>query len=125
MPTRLLMIITTAFLAIVGLLLSFLSGEFLDYFDQPVNMFLVTAFQVIGALYLGFAMLNWMQKGSLIGGIYNRPVVVANLMHFGVVSVTLIKLIIGGVNESLIFMLAAIYTLFAIIFGYLLRTSPV
>ena len=125
MNTRLLMITTILFLAISGLILSFLPQEFLSYFDQAVGLFTTTLLQVIGALYLGFAMLNWMQKSAQIGGIYNRPVVVANLMHFGVVSITLIKLLIGGVNEPLVFMLAGIYTLFAIIFGYLLRTSPV
>lgn len=125
MPTRLIMIITTAYLALIGLILSFLPGEFLVYFDQPANTFTVTAFQVIGALYLGFAMLNWMVKSSRIGGIYNRPVVIANLMHFGVVSIALIKLIVGGLANPAVIALAVVYALFAIGFGYLLRTSPV
>jgi hypothetical protein len=36
------------------------------------------------ALYLGFTMLNWMVKGSLITGIYNQPIAVGNFMDFGV-----------------------------------------
>ncbi len=116
---------TTAYLVLIGLVLSFLPDEILVYFNQPANTFLKTAFQVIGALYLGFAMLNWMVKSSRIGGIYNRPVVVANLMHFGVVFIALIKLIVGGLANPAVIALAVVYGLFAIGFGYLLRTSPV
>jgi len=30
--------------------------------------------QIIGSFYFAFAILNWMSKGSIIGGIYNRPI---------------------------------------------------
>ena len=38
--------------------------------------------QIIGSLYFALAILNWMSKGSFIGGIYNRPIAIANLTHF-------------------------------------------
>jgi len=31
---------------------------------------------------LGFSILNWMSKASLIGGIYNKPLLIGNLLHF-------------------------------------------
>lgn len=37
--------------------------------------------QVLGASLFGFAMLNWMNRFATIGGIYGRPLVVANFAH--------------------------------------------
>jgi hypothetical protein len=34
---------------------------------------LPVAVQLYGAMLLGFAVVNWLAKDSLIGGIYNRP----------------------------------------------------
>ena len=47
--------------------------------------------QITGALYLGFAALNWMGKGNLIGGIYGRPVAIGNLLHFLVAAIAILK----------------------------------
>jgi len=47
--------------------------------------------QITGALYLGFAGLNWMGKANLMGGIYGRPVAIGNLLHFLVASFALFK----------------------------------
>lgn len=41
----------------------------------------VALLQLVGAGLFGFAMLNWLSRHSLIGGIYGRPLVVANLAH--------------------------------------------
>lgn len=38
--------------------------------------------QLMGALYFGFAMMNWTAKDSAIGGVYARPVSVGNFSHF-------------------------------------------
>lgn len=39
--------------------------------------------QLLGAAWLGFAALDWLGRGALLGGIYGRPVVMANaVLHF-------------------------------------------
>jgi hypothetical protein len=77
--------------------------------------------QVIGGLYLGFAMLNWMARGSVMGGIYGRPFVMANLLHF--VSAGLA--IWSRVPElSWLWALVAVYLVFAIGFGLILFRQP-
>ena len=38
--------------------------------------------QLMGALYFGFAIMNWTAKDSAIGGVYARPVSLANFSHF-------------------------------------------
>jgi hypothetical protein len=71
-------------------------------------------------------MLNWMAKGSLIGGIYNKPVAVGNFMHFGVGALALVKIISKIDDHSVIvIIITAIYAIFAILFAYVFTTNPV
>ena len=71
-------------------------------------------------------MLNWMSKGSIIGGIYNRPIVIANLTHFTIAGLALIKGILSYFSLSyIIWIIAIIYSIFAILFGILVFNHPV
>lgn len=86
----------------------------------------VVVIQITGALYLGFAMLNWMARSNLIGGIYSRPVAVGNLLHFAVVAITLLKVVIGGsLRTSEVIVGCVIYSLFAVCFGLVVFTHPI
>ena len=79
--------------------------------------------QMAGALYLGFAILNWTARGILIGGIYARPVALGNFLHFAMVSVMLIKAaIVHGVMQLAIS--ATVFSVFAIWFGLVLFRPP-
>ena len=70
-------------------------------------------------------MLNWMAKGTLIGGIYNRPIAIGNLMHFGVGAIALVKVISTVQTHSeIIISLTIAYVIFAILFAYVFRTNP-
>ena len=80
--------------------------------------------QVTGALYLGFAFLNWMARGVLIGGIYSRPVALGNFLHFAVVAATLLKAM-THFDLPVVYALSAAYTMFAAWFAVVLFTSPV
>ena len=86
----------------------------------------VVVIQITGALYLGFAMLNWMARSNLIGGIYSRPVAVGNLIHFAVVAIALIKAVVGGslrTNETIA--ACVVYSAFALWFGVVVFTHPI
>jgi hypothetical protein len=76
------------------------------------------AVEVAGALYLGFAILNWMAKGDAIGGIYRRPVAMGNMLHFFAVTMTLLRLIKAGDHQSAILVVALIYVVFTVGFGF-------
>ena len=93
MNTKLLMGVSAGFLGLLGIALSFIPQEILTFFKLQVTQLSTLFLQIIGALYMGFAMLNWMSKASLIGGIYNRPVAIANVMHFTVVALALVKIV--------------------------------
>jgi hypothetical protein len=79
-------------------------------------------FQIIGGLYFSYAMINWMSRGNLIGGIYNRPLAVANLTHFCIVALALLKINDKTMTLSII---TAVYLAFAVAFGIILFTHPV
>ena len=95
MNTKTLMIISAVFLAINGFLFTFFPNEIavLLLGINSDNYIFILILQILGALYLGFSILNWVSKTSLIGGIYNKPLLIGNLLHFFTASMALIKLI--------------------------------
>jgi hypothetical protein len=116
------MTLSAAALGITGILLSFFPTEIAVYFGLIENASIIL--QILGAPYFGFAILNWTAKANLIGGIYSRPVAIGNFSHFLIGALALLKLVF---NIGLNYLLAAaiIYSIFAILFGYVLFTNPV
>jgi len=123
MHSRILMITSAAFLAVLGLATSFMPQEVLGLHGTVPDTPTVLLVQMTGALYLGFAMLNWNARGILIGGIYARPVALGNFLHFAMVSIMLIKAaIVHGVLPLAIS--ATVFSVFAIWFGVVLFRPP-
>ena len=116
------MTVSAIILGLTGLILSFFPQEVSIYFgfNQSTSILL----QVLGALYFGFAMINWTGKAHLIGGIYSRPVAIGNFTHFIIGALALIKFTYNGTSLNYIWMAALIYSVFAILFGYVLFTTP-
>ena len=125
MKTKLLMTSSALFCAIIGILLSFLPNEIAEYLSVEPTIITILFLKILSALYLGFGILNWMAKGTLIGGIYNRPIAIGNLMHFGVGAIALVKVIsnIQSHSEIIIF-LTVFYVIFALLFAYVFKTNP-
>jgi len=124
MNTKALMIISAIFLAINGFGFTFFPNEIASLLINTDNYILILILQILGALYLGFSILNWTSKSSLIGGIYNKPILMGNLLHFFTASMTLIKLNQGFQDNQLIFSYTIIYSLFTLSFGYVFFTNP-
>ena len=117
------MIASAAFLAMLGLATSFLPEKVLGLHGTVPDTPTLLLVQMTGALYLGFAILNWTARGVLIGGIYARPVALGNFLHFAMVSVMLIKAaIVHGVMPLAIS--ATVFSVFAIWFGLVLFRPP-
>lgn len=113
MSTRLILSSSALFLATIGLALTFAPHEILATSD-PLQ---TTAAQLLGAALCGFAFLNWMSKGTVMGGIYGRPLAIANLAHFTIGGLALIKMA-GQLEPSWFFLtIAAVYMLFAALFA--------
>jgi len=66
-----------------------------------------------------------MSKTNLMGGIYSKPLLIGNLLHFFTASMALIKLTFKvETNLQLIFSYTIIYSLFTLFFGYVFFTNP-
>lgn len=125
MNTKILMTSSALFLATIGILLSFLPNEIVEYLNVEQNIITILFLKIMSALYLGFGILNWMAKGTLIGGIYNRPIAIGNLMHFGVGAIALVKISSNiQIHSEIIISLSAVYVIFALLFAYIFRTNP-
>ncbi len=126
MNTKIIMTASAIFLAIVGLSLVFFPVEVANYLNFGFQSLLILALQVMGGLFFGFAMLNWMSKGSVIGGIYNKPLVTANMAQFMVGGLALLKDLIHHLEKPpVIWILAVLYTIFGVLFAILFVRSPV
>lgn len=124
MQTKTLMTCSAVAMFGFGISLTFAPRELLLYtgsIAQPLSLLVV---QGAGALYLGFAMLNWMAKDNLIGGIYSRPVALGNLLHFWMFAIATVKTIVAGHHESPLIVIASIYCLFAVWFGLVVFGKP-
>ena len=123
MHTRALMSISAVFLALLGVGTLFAPAEVLAVHGTAPDNATKLLIQMMGALYLGFAILNWTARGNLIGGIYSRPVALGNLWHFLIVGILLTKAAIVFAAIPLAIS-AAIYSLFAIGFGLVIFRAP-
>lgn len=125
MNTKLIMTISAAFLAVMGIALTFAADDIIVAFvAEPSEILRITA-QLLGATYFGFAILNWMSKGAIIGGIYNKPLVMANFAHFFIGGAMLVKTVLH--NQQLpagLFILAGIYLVMALLFAFIMFRHP-
>ena len=123
--TKTLMIISAIFLAVNGFGLSFFPNEISLLLTNDNNHIFILIIQILGALYLGFSYVNWMSKNSLIGGIYNKPLLIGNTLHFLTASIAMIKLVFKFENNlQLIIANTIIYCLFTLCFGYVFFSDP-
>jgi hypothetical protein len=125
MNTRLVMGASALVMGGFGLSATFLPQEIAAYLGVSAEGALPLLIQVLGALYFALAMQNWTAKDSLIGGIYNRPLALANLVHFVVGALALAKGAFANPADTSVLAMAAVYALFAIAFGMIFFTSPV
>ena len=125
MKTKLLMTSSALFCVIIGILLLFLPNEIAEYLNVEPTIISILFLKILSALYLGFGILNWTVKGSLIGGIYNRPIALGNLLHFVVGSIELVKVISNiETHREIIIFLTALYIIFGVLFAYVLKNNP-
>ena len=122
--TRALMTASALFVAALGLAGSFLPQEFLHAAGAAPTPALTLLVQVTSALYLGFGMLNWMVRDSRIGGIFNRPVVVANLVHFVSAGLAMLKGVARDSGHDALWLVAIVYLAFAAGFGLVMYRTP-
>ena len=108
----------------LGIAASFAPAEILGHYgfnQSPIGAVLV---QLGGALYFGFAILNWTARENLIGGIYSRPVALGNFVHFTVAALALLKVVARSTFAGEVIAGATLYSVFALAFGFVVFTHP-
>jgi len=123
--SRALMSASALALALLGLPCIFAPEVVLQRLAGSSNAGAELIVQITGALYLGFAGLNWMGKGNLIGGIYGRPVAIGNLLHFLVAAIALIKSASAMGGPRFLWPIALGYASFALGFALIVFRNPV
>ena len=119
------MVASAIVMGIIGLILIFMPNETLQFLNQEQNGVLALILQLMGALYFGFAILNWMAKNVLIGGIYAKPLSLGNFTNFLIGGLTLIKIVMNDNSTAIyIWILTILYVVFAAAFGLVSFTSP-
>jgi hypothetical protein len=109
---------------LLGITASFFPKEILNYTGVSPTGTLMLLIQIMGALYFGFAIMNWMAKTVLIGGIYARPLAMGNFAHFMIAAFAFIKAAMNNSVSQFLWIIAVIYLIFAVLFGIVLFTNP-
>lgn len=109
----------------LGIIASFMPEEILQALEQTPTNALVLIVQIAGSLYFGFAIINWMARSYLAGGIYAKPLTMGNFAHFLIAGIAIAKAAISNkIVTKYILILVIIYLLFAVAFGIVAFTNP-
>jgi len=80
--------------------------------------------QLLAAAWLGVASLNWLQRRALLGGIYGRPTVLANLTLYLISALSLLRALPGHRVHPALWAAMVLSTLLAAAYGTLLLRGP-
>ena len=117
------MMLSAVFLAALGFVTFYMPERVLGVHGTVPDNATLLLIQMMGALYLGFAILNWTARGAIIGGIYARPLALGNFLHFVLVATVLTKAAIRfGVLQLAVS--ALVFGAFAVAFGLLVFKNP-
>jgi hypothetical protein len=123
--TRLIMTVGAVFLALIGIILSFLPNEVAAYFQIENTKTIQLILQIAGAQYFAMGMLNWMMRNSVIGGIYNRPVTIANFAHYLIGALALAKGLLSSSGLPFVFyILIGYYLVFVVLYAFIFNRNP-
>jgi hypothetical protein len=114
MNTKFLMTSSSLVLGAAGVFALFMPDALLPAQGGAGSMLV----QLMGGLYFAFALMNWTAKDSAIGGIYARPVSLANFSHFLTGALLLVKYLFNAFD---LFVLAVtvVYAIYAVCFYWL------
>ena len=117
MNTRILLTLAAAFMSVGGIAGTFFTREVLVMHHTTTDRGSILVVQMAGALYLGFAIMNWMSRGNLMGGIYSRPLALGNFVYFLNIGLAMGRIAADDPHASTV-VAAIIHGLFAAAFAY-------
>lgn len=108
------MVSSAVVLGVFGFLASFFANELLSHTKVTSQGAGEMFVQFMSAGMLSLAVLNWMGRNTVLGGIYGRPILTGNLVYFLIVLINMIKMLIAKPELPGMWILAAIYLIFTI-----------
>lgn len=109
-------------LSIVGIVTLFapevLLTHILGTMDAPHPLI-----SMLGGLMFAFGYMNWMGRNAILGGIYGKPMVMANLVH-GLVGTTSLWDVVTPEAPLLAWGLLAFYVWYTVSYGILMTRPP-
>jgi hypothetical protein len=103
------MTVSASILGAAGLALLFAPAGLLALYGVVLPPPELALAQLLGAALLGNAVLNWLARQAVLGGIYGRPLAVGNLTHCLLGGLVLLRAAIGGANRPAVWATAALY----------------
>jgi hypothetical protein len=123
MKTKILMTSSCLIFGILGISALFMPDRVLSAFGINTTDASSLLVQLMGTLFFAFALMNWTVKDGVIGGIYQRPVSLANFAHFFAGALTALKYLLSHSASPLIVGIAVIYAAYAVMFYWLVFRS--
>jgi len=103
--------------------LLFAPAEILSWLGGERSAAVETLLQLLAGGLFGFAMLNWTSRHGRVGGIYNRPLVVANFAQAAIVTATLARAV-PAAGDARAWVLLAVWAALGLGFAAKLFGSP-
>ena len=120
MSGRLILSVSAGILFLCGGAALFAADEVGRMIDPAPSPALPLVVQLAATGLLGFSILNWMSRGSRIGGIYSRPIGIANLFLFTTAALTFGKAVAAEKLPASAAGLCIIFSALAFSFAWLL-----
>ncbi len=114
-----------AVLFAAGAALLFAPGELLRLYGASVSPVGLHVAQLLGAALLGFGALDWLARGMVLGGIYGRPVVAANMAQSGISALVLLRAVMDEPANPALWVTMLVTGTFASAFAWLLLRGGV
>lgn len=80
--------------------------------------------QLLAAAWLGVAALTWLQRRAVLGGIYGRPTVLANLALYFISALSLLRVLLNHGAPPVLWPAVAVTGVLAMAYGALLLRGP-
>lgn len=115
--TTLLMTASAAVMGVLGVVAMLFPEELLALLGTSLDSSAALPIKLLGTAYVGYAVLNWMAREKLIGGIYSRPVALGNFAHFFIAATVLIKQLTVAAHPRVLSVGAVVFAALAVSFG--------
>ncbi len=123
--TKTIQSINAGLSSLLGITCSFLPQEILEFLTLEATATAVFLIKVLGAFYLGWAILNYMIRDITMGGIYGRPIIISNLAYYGTCTILLLKEVTRPIEiQPYLFIGIAVYCVMSISYYRVLRYNP-